>query len=355
MIQTPCTLSDLAKYLGAEWAGDGDLTVTGVATLQQADASQISFLANPVYKKYLESTHAGSVILHPDLAEAFSGSMILSANPYATYAAVTKLFSKDDIGLGSPGVHASAVVSETAKISSECVIGPNAVVESGVVIGQGSVIGAGSYIGVDTVIGSDCRIGPNVSIGHDVKMGDRCILHSGVVVGADGFGFAPNNGRWDKIYHLASVVIGDDVELGANTCVDRGALESTIIGTGVKTDNMVQIAHGVKIGEHTVIAGCTAVAGSTEIGAHCVIAGGVGIVGHIKIVDAVTITAMSLVTKSITAPGTYSSGTPFGRSDEWRKNAVRFNQLDSLHKEVKSLRDSLGKITQQMNQTSPKK
>lgn len=331
-------LADLADHVGAKLAGDPDTLITGIATLQDARAGQIAFLANPKYRKYLNSTLASAVILAPDQGEGFCGNALLIENPYHAYARLTALFARKPHT--SRGIHPSAVVADSAKLGADVSVGPQVIIEANASIGNGVTIGGGSFIGEDCQIGADSLIHPNVTILYGTRIGARSIFHSGVVIGGDGFGFAPHQNGWAKIHHLANVTIGEDVELGAGTCVDRGALSDTVIADGVKIDNMVQVAHGVKIGRNTVIAGCTAIAGSTEIGANCVIAGGVGIVGHLKIAEKVTITAMTLVSKSITEPGSYSSGTPVTSTREWRKLAVRFGQLEEISRRLKSLENT---------------
>lgn len=329
-------LIELAQHVGARLVGDGTTLIRGLATLQDAQAGQLAFLANPQYRKYLTVTRAAAVIMAPDQADGYQGNALLIENPYYAYARLTALFA--DHGHSHRGIHPSAVIGEQVSLGQGVNIGPNVTIEPGAVIGDRVTIGAGCYIGSGSAIGSDSRLHSNVSIYHGVRIGERAILHSSVVVGSDGFGFAPHAQGWQKIHHMAGVRIGDDVELGACTTVDRGALADTVIEDGVKIDNLVQIAHGVKVGAHTVIAGCAGIAGSTEIGARCVIAGGVGIVGHIKIADRVTITAMTLVSKSITEPGSsYSSGTPMAATREWRRQAARFSKLDELHQRVRSL------------------
>jgi UDP-3-O-[3-hydroxymyristoyl] glucosamine N-acyltransferase len=318
----------MAEHIGAKLIGDPDVLITGIGTLQDACAGQIAFLANPKYRKYLTSTRASAVIISPDQAEAFSGNALVIDNPYHGYARLTELFVRKP--RSAQGVHPSAVIADSARLGTNVSVGPHATIEADAVIGDGAIVGAGSFIGEDCRIGPDCLVHSNVTIYHGTTIGARGIIHGGVVIGGDGFGFAPHEQGWVKIHHLANVTIGDDVELGAGTCVDRGALADTVIANGVKIDNLVMIAHGVKVGENTVIAGCTGIAGSAEIGANCVIAGGVGIVGHIKIAEKVTITAMSMVSKSITEPGSYSSGTPISSTRDWRKLAVRFGQLEDI-------------------------
>jgi UDP-3-O-[3-hydroxymyristoyl] glucosamine N-acyltransferase len=329
------SLADLAAHIGATLVGAPDTLITGIATLQDAHAGQLAFLANAKYRKYLATTGASAVILAPDQADGFSGNALVIANPYHAYARLTGLFARKP--RSGHGVHPSAVVADSAQLGRDISIGPQVTIEANAVIGDGVIIGAGSFIGEDCRIGADSLIHPNVTICYGSRLGARAIIHSGVVIGADGFGFAPHGSGWTKIHHLADVTIGDDVELGAGTCVDRGALADTTIGNGVKVDNMVQIAHGVKVGENTVIAACTGIAGSVEIGANCVIAGGVGIVGHIRIADKVTITAMTMVTKSITEPGSYSSGSPMATTREWRRQAVRVGQLEEINQRLKRL------------------
>lgn len=328
-------LVELAQHVGARLLGDESTLIHGLATLQDAEPGQLAFLANPQYRKYLGTTRASAVIMAPDQADAFQGNALLADNPYYTYAQLTALFAHED-GVAA-GIHPSAVIGEQVSLGSKVRIGPNVTIEPGAVIGDDSSIAANCYIGAGTTIGAGSRLYANVSIYHGVHIGERAILHSGVVIGSDGFGFAPHAGGWEKIHHTAGVRIGDDVEIGAGTCIDRGALSDTLIGDGVKIDNLVQVAHGVKIGAHTVIAGCAGISGSTEIGSRCIIAGGVGIVGHIKIADDVTVTGMTLVSKSITEPGSYSSGTHMASTREWRRQAARFARLDELHRRVRSL------------------
>ncbi|KKK52337.1 hypothetical protein LCGC14_3105920, partial [marine sediment metagenome] len=239
------------------------------------------------------------------------------------------------------GVHPSAVVAASAQIGGGTSIGPNAVLGEDVVIGANSRIGAGVSISDGTVIGDNCRISANVSIYHGVTIGSQVTIHSGAVIGADGFGFAHSEGRWVKIYQLGGVVIGNRVEIGACTTIDRGALEDTVIEDGVILDNHVQIAHNVRIGENTAMAGCSGVSGSTVIGKNCIFAGQSGVVGHVTLCDGVHLTGGTIVTKSLTEPGSYSSGTAFSKSEDWRKNAVRFNQLDDLARRVRQLEKKL--------------
>jgi UDP-3-O-[3-hydroxymyristoyl] glucosamine N-acyltransferase len=329
------TLRELAQLVNAELHGDEHHLVNGLASLQTAEKHHLSFIANPVYKKYLSSTAAGAVLLSPALVSEFSGNKLIVAKPYEAYAKLTETFVNKP---SSPAViHSDATVSETAVLGSNVSVGPKAVISDGVVLGDNVVIGAGCYLGTDTEVGANTELMPNVTVYHGIKIGSRCLLHSGCVIGADGFGFAPTTSGWLKIHQLGGVIIGDRVEIGANSCIDRGALEDTVIEDGVIIDNLVQIAHNVKIGRNTAIAGHTAIAGSTVIGSQCTIAGAVGIVGHLEITDRVHITAMSLVTSSITQAGSYSSGTAMSNTKDWRKNAARFRQLDELAGRIQKL------------------
>lgn len=323
------TLSEFARRLDLTLVGGrDDEPVHGLATLAKAGPGQIAFLANPKYRQQLADTRATAVICHPDLSADCPVASLQSDNPYLSYARATALFAPQ---AASVGVHASAVVEEGVELGEGVSIGPHCHIEAGVKLGAGSRVGAGCFIGRDTEIGADCIISPRVSIYYGVRIGDRVCLHSGVVIGADGFGFAPNQGSWVKVHQLGGVQIGDDVEIGANSTVDRGALDDTIIGSNVIIDDQVMIAHNVEVGEGSAIAGCVGIAGSSRIGRHCTLAGGVGVVGHVSIADRCHITAMSIVTKNIEQEGSsWSSGTGMQESGKWRKNAARFANLDQL-------------------------
>lgn len=338
------TLQALADLVGAQLQGDGLCEISGLNTIQDAEPGQLAFLANPNYQKYLSTTRAAAVILKPELSDSYSGNKLLLNNPYLGYARLSALF--DTRPVPSERVHPSACVDPSATLGAKVSVGANAVIEAGVEIGEGSTVGSGAVIGSDSRIGRDCLIHANATIYHGISIGDRVTLHSGCIIGADGFGFAPSSEGWVKVHQLGAVCIGNDVEIGAGTTVDRGALDDTVLADGVILDNQVQIAHNVRIGENTAIAGCTAVAGSTHIGKNCTIAGACGIVGHLTLCDGVHVTAMTLVTKSINQPGAYSSGTGMMPSAQWRKSAVRFGQLDKLagritrlEKSTKSQRD----------------
>lgn len=330
------TLGELAKIIGAQLQGDAVSIITGVATLQQAQTGQIGFLANSRYTEQLQKTQASAVILSAEMQKYCPVDALLMPNPYLGYAKVSRLFECRPVPKEG-FIHPSAVVAASAKIHTSVYIGANAVIEEGVELASGVKIGPGCVIGADTIIGADSYLFANVTLYHQVQIGARCAVHSGVVIGADGFGFANDQGRWEKIAQLGRVCIGDDVDIGAGTTIDRGALDDTMIGNGVILDNQVQIAHNVKIGNHTAIAGCTAIAGSSVIGEYCTIAGAVGVVGHISIADHVHVTAMTLVTKSITEAGAYSSGTTMDAHDLWKKSAARFRQLDAMARRIKNL------------------
>ncbi|PIE24978.1 MAG: UDP-3-O-(3-hydroxymyristoyl)glucosamine N-acyltransferase [Neptuniibacter caesariensis] len=335
MSQAGYTLQQIAALLSGAIKGDPAYKVEGISTLQAATEKQISFLSNPKYRKHLESTRAGAVILPPEFGEFFSGNAVILDDPYLGYAKLSRYFERNSTA--SSGIHPSAVVDATAHISAD------ATIESGVVIGANTEIHAGAVIKANSVIGRACCVGentlihPNVTFYDDVYIGTDAVVHSGAVIGADGFGFANDKGRWVKIAQLGGVRIGNNVEIGACTTIDRGALDNTIISDGVILDNQIQIAHNVVIGKNTAIAGCTAVAGSTKIGDRCSIAGACGITGHLDITDDVHVTAMTLVTKSIDKAGTYSSGTGMLPHKQWQKNVVRFRQLDTISRRLRSI------------------
>ncbi|MEK7259074.1 MAG: UDP-3-O-(3-hydroxymyristoyl)glucosamine N-acyltransferase [Pseudomonadota bacterium] len=340
--KTVYSLGELAELLEVELRGDSSLRVDGLATLKSAVPGKLSFLSNPRYVNQLASCKASAVIIDPELASACQSAQLVSSSPYVTYARASQLFLKDESA--AAGVHPSANVHPSAVLGEHVSIGSHVVVEANAEIGEGAVIGAGSYVGARSRIGKHSRLFPNVTVYHDVSIGERAVIHSSVVVGADGFGFAFDGRRSIKIAQLGGVQIGDDVEIGAGSTIDRGALDDTVISSGVKIDNQVQIAHNCVIGEHTIICGCSAIAGSTTIGRYCTIGGAVGIIGHLQIADKVMISAMSLVSQSIAEPGIYSSGTGLLESKEWKRNIVRFRQLDDMAKRLRELEKiTLGK------------
>ncbi|RTR03413.1 UDP-3-O-(3-hydroxymyristoyl)glucosamine N-acyltransferase [Halomonas nitroreducens] len=330
------SLAEIAAHLGARLQGDGERRVRGLATLRDAGPEQVSFLANRAYLKDLPGTRAAAVLLHPSHAGECPCDCLTLDNPYLGYAELSRLF--DPLaGRETVGVHPSAVVGEGVTLGEGVAIGPQAVVEAGVVLGDHVVIGPGCVVGADTWIGAGTRLHANVTVYHGVVVGERGILHSGCVIGADGFGFAHDGGGWHKIAQLGGVVLGDDVEVGSCSSIDRGALGDTVIGNDVKIDSQVQIAHNVQVGDHSALAGCVGIAGSTRVGRHCMLGGGVGLSGHLTICDGVQVTGMSLVTNSIHQPGVYSSGTGAMDNAQWRRNAVRFKQLDEIARRLSRL------------------
>ncbi|XKE45005.1 UDP-3-O-(3-hydroxymyristoyl)glucosamine N-acyltransferase [Halomonas organivorans] len=330
------TLAEIAARLGAGLQGDGERRVRGLATLRDAGPDQVAFLANRAYLKDLPGTRAAAVLLHPGHAETCPTACLTLDNPYLGYAELSRLF--DPLaGREDAGIHPTAVVADDATLGEGVAIGPQAVIESGVALGDGVIVGPGCVVGADTRIGEGSRLHANVTVYHGVVVGARVILHSGCVIGADGFGFAHDGAGWHKIAQLGGVVLGDDVEVGSCSSIDRGALGDTVIGEDVKIDSQVQIAHNVQIGAHSALAGCVGIAGSTRVGRHCMLGGGVGLSGHLTICDGVQITGMSLVTNSIHEPGVYSSGTGAMENAQWRRNAVRFKQLDDIARRLHRL------------------
>lgn len=340
MTQVTVTLADVAKKIGAKLvASDEQLIVTGIGTLEDSSAEQVTFLANPSYRKLLATTKAAAVIIHPDMLDECTVAALVMNNPYVGFAKLSQIF--DNLPPQNPGVHSTAVVADSAVLAEGVSIAANAVIGKHVHIGENSRIGPGAVVGDHTVIGARALLHANVVFYHDIVVGDDCIFHSGCVIGADGFGFAPDGGKWHKIAQIGGVQIGHRVEVGANTTIDRGALDNTKIGNDVKLDNQVMIAHNVVIGDGCAIAGTAGIAGSTTLGKNCTVAGGVGIVGHIEITDGVHITGMTLVSKSVKEPGVYSSGTAIMPAAEWRKSAARFRQLDDMARRLKQLEKNL--------------
>jgi UDP-3-O-[3-hydroxymyristoyl] glucosamine N-acyltransferase len=343
MVNTAMTLGEISTLLDAELKGDPTIVITGLATLQAAGEGQLGFLANPNYAKFLGQTRASAVILAEEIADQCPTNVLIMANPYLGYARLSHYFSREPAP--EPGVHASAIVDPSARIAPSASIGPRAVVGAEAVVGEGVIIEAGAVIGARCVIGDNSRLYANSTLYHDVTTGVRCTIHAGAVVGSDGFGFANHQSEWVKIAQLGGVRLGDDVEVGANTTIDRGALDDTVIGNGVKLDNLVQIAHNVIIGDHSAIAGCAGVAGSTTLGRHCVVGGGTCISGHLEIGDQVHFTGMTMATHSIYEPGIYSSGTGVEPNRKWRKNVIRFRQLDDMTRRLKGLEKRLAALT----------
>ncbi|GAA4363778.1 UDP-3-O-(3-hydroxymyristoyl)glucosamine N-acyltransferase [Kangiella marina] len=329
------TLQELAQLIDAELQGEPQLTITAVLPLDKAKKNHISFINEPKYIARIDECKAGALIVTPDVAKEAEGNFLVMANPYLGFAKAAQIF--DTTPVPEPQIHASAVIADDALLGESVSIGPNVVIGTGVQIGDNVVIESGVSVGNNSIIGADSRIYPNTVLYHGVTLGRNCIIHANVVIGSDGFGYANDQGAWVKIPQVGGVAIGDDVEIGAHTAIDRGALEDTIIGKGVKLDNHIHVAHNVQIGDYTAVAGCTAIAGSAVIGKYCTIAGRVSILGHLSVCDKAHITATTFVNKSITKPGAYSSGTTFQDNKEWQKSAIRFRQLDSMWRKMKQL------------------
>jgi len=329
MNSSPRTLADLAQLLGAELRGDGGAEVTGVATLKNAGPGQIAFLANEKYARDLVGTGATVVLVRPDLAGQCPTNALVLENPYLGFARVSHLFDSEPTA--ESGIHSSAtvaagaVVAETASVASCAVIESEARIGGGVRVGDGTVLAA------------------NVTLYHDVVVGDRCRISGGAVIGADGFGYAHAGDHWERIAQTGGVRIGDDVDIGANTSIDRGALDDTVIDNGVKIDNNVQIGHNVRIGAHSAIAAMVGISGSTHVGCHCIFGGASGVGGHLTIADNVHLTGMTMVTKSLHEPGLYSSGTGVEKNRQWRRSVVRFRQLDEMARRLRQLEKKLNK------------
>ena len=336
------SLSELARALGGEIEGLADIRIDRVATLEEADAHAITFLAQDRFIEALRSTRAGAVILGDAHRNKTELPRIVCANPYAYFAKVSALLHPPAAIVA--GVHPSAVVDASAVLGANVSVGPHAVIEAGARIADGAVIGANCTIGANASIGAGARLWPGVVIYHGCCIGARSVLHAGVVVGADVFGNAWDEDHWLKVPQLGRAIIGDDVEVGANTTIDRGALDDTVIEDGVRLDNLIMIAHNVHIGAHTAIAACTGIAGSSRIGRYCRIGGAVGIAGHLTIADHVEIAGKTLITKSIVKPGSYSGGYPFEETRQWRRNAVQIRHLDAMAKQIKLLEKRLAAL-----------
>lgn len=335
------TLAQLADLLGAKLVGDGQCEITGLATLQNAKSGELSFLSNPSYADQLKTSQASAILIDEKFLESCPNNKLVTALPYVAFAKATQLFDESPKAIA--GIHDSASVDASAVLGKDVSIAANAVVSAGVTLGDNVIIGAGCFVGERAILGADCELHSNVTLYHGVVLGKNVEIHSSTVIGADGFGFAFDGRKSVKIHQLGAVKIGNDVEIGAGTTIDRGALEDTEIGNGVKIDNQVQIAHNCRIGEHTIICGCVAIAGSVTIGKYCIMGGGSGAVGHITIADKVQVSAMSLVSQSIPEPGMYSTGTIQAKTSDWKRNAIRFQQLDSIAKRLKEIENSTDK------------
>jgi len=339
MKQKAYRLEDIVKRFGGQVLGDAGVLISQIATLDSAQADQIAFLANSKYRAQLDVTKAGAVILGAADADATTIPRIVCDNPYSYFAKLSAFLNPQAQAI--PGIHPSAVIGHGTNIASSAEIGPHVVIGDGAQIGANSVIMAGCSIGSGVVIGENARLYPRVSVYHDCVLGNNLIAHSGVVIGADGFGIAMEEGRWLKIPQIGRVVIGNDVEIGANTTIDRGALDDTVIEDDVKLDNQIQIAHNVRIGAHTAIAGCVGIAGSATIGRYCRIGGSAGILGHLQIADYVEVSSFTLVGKSIREKGSYCGIFPFSTTQTWRKNAAQVRHLDELADRIKQLEQQI--------------
>jgi UDP-3-O-[3-hydroxymyristoyl] glucosamine N-acyltransferase len=338
------TIGEIARHLNADFVGDQHFVVSGIADLNQAKPDQISFLSNPKFKSSLADSKAGALLLSPELESLWSKAAILVNNPYVAYAKVAQLFDSTpnyECEISSHAVVAdSAQIGKNVAIAASVVIGENAIIEDGVQIGPGTVIGEGSHIKKLT------KLWANVTVYHDIEIGEHCIIHSGTVIGSDGFGYANEAGQWIKIPQVGRVVIGDRVEIGANCAIDRGAINDTIIEDGVILDNMIHIAHNVKLGAGCAMAAFSGIAGSTELGKGVTISGSVAILGHLNIPDGTHITARSFVNKSLTEPGIYSSGTTLQTNKDWKKSLIRYRQLDDMAKKLKQLEKQMTQLQQ---------
>jgi UDP-3-O-[3-hydroxymyristoyl] glucosamine N-acyltransferase len=331
------TLGELAAQVGAELHGDAACRIDCVAPLDRARPGAIAFLNNPRFRRHLADTAASAVILRQEDLVDCSVPALVSANPHLTYARVAALLYP--LPPMRRGVHSGAVVEADSQVAASAWIGPHSVVESGAVIDEDVFIGPGCVIGARARIGAGSRLEARVTVCHDVRIGKRALIYPGAVIGSDGFGLAGDAGTWVRVPQLGTVSIGDDVEIGANTTIDRGALDDTVIEDGVKLDNQIQVAHNVRIGAHTAIAGCVGIAGSATIGKRCTVGGGVGIAGHLEIADDVHLTGMTFVTKSITEPGLYSSGMPAETNKQWHRSIARYRKLDEMAARIKALEE----------------
>lgn len=330
------TLAELATREGIELRGDPDLVITGIGTLARAQTHDLSFLANAAYANDLQSTAAGAVILHPKHVQDCPVNSLVAEDPHLAFARLARLFEQRS--RHGTGIHETAVISDTASVAASASIGPHCVIGHKVIIGEGCQLGAGCVIGDGATLGADSQLIARVTLMDGTRLGQRVVIHAGAVIGADGFGLAHAGDHWEKVPQLGTVEIGDDCEIGANTTIDRGAIEDTILEEDVRIDNLVQVAHNVHIGAHTAIAACTGIAGSTRIGRNCMIGGGAGFSGHLSIADGVTVVANSTVFRSIKEPGgTWSSSIPARPIKSWQKTIARLYRLGKLEARLKQL------------------
>jgi len=348
-------LSDLVERLGGQIIGAADLVVVGIAPLEHADSNSITFLTNPKLRKKACETAAAAIIIKNSDAEfvkqsQYAGALIVVDNPYAWFARAAQWFEAKNRRPAVPGIHPSASVDPAANVAASAFIGPLVCIEAGATIGEYVQIDAGCFIGHDTQIGAHSRLHANVTVHYGCRIGQRAIFYSGAVIGSDGFGFANEAGRWIKIPQTGGVQIGDDVEIGANTCIDRGALSDTVLEDGVKLDNQIQIGHNCHIGANTAMAGCVGVAGSAVIGRNCTFGGAAMVLGHLTIADNVHISSGSMVSRSISEPGQYTGFYPLAKNADWEKSAVIVRNLEALRDKVRAME----KTIQALTQTQPK-
>ena len=343
----------LAGEFDARLVGDPDVIVERLAPLESASAAELTFLSHPKYQGKLARSVAACVVVGPGAAEAAKqrGACIIVDDPYLYFARITQLWKREHApssasgASGGPAIHPSAFIDPQARLAASVAVGAFACIGAHAVLDVGVQVGAHGVIGSDVHIGAGTRLSARVTVADGCSLGERCIVHPGAVIGADGFGFAPHAGRWEKIEQLGAVRIGNDVEIGANTCIDRGALQDTVIEDGVKLDNLVQIGHNVRVGAHTAMAGCVGVAGSATIGAHCTVGGGAVVLGHLSLADHVHISAASVVTRSILKPGHYTGLFPIDDNAQWEKNAATLKQLHALRERLKALEQTTDKAS----------
>ncbi|MGB6054400.1 MAG: UDP-3-O-(3-hydroxymyristoyl)glucosamine N-acyltransferase [Burkholderiaceae bacterium] len=343
-------LKELVERLGGQLMGDPELQISGVASLDDANATHITFLTNPKLRSQAAHTRAGALILgaadHAALGTAYGGTRIVTDNPYAYFARVAQWFAARAARPRLPGVHPSACVDPAASVAATACIGPQVTIEAGARIDDDAVIDAGCFIGGGAAVGAGTHLFAHVTLHAGCSIGRRGIIHSGAVIGADGFGFANDGGAWVKIPQTGGVVIGDDVEIGANTTIDRGALSDTVIEDGVKLDNQIQIGHNCRIGAHTAMAGCVGVAGSAIIGRHCTFGGAAMVLGHLTIADHVHISSGSMVSRSIREPGLYTGFYPLAKNGEWEKSAAVVRNLATMREKIRELEKTLKSLTE---------
>lgn len=336
------SLSEIVTRFGGELLDDNGVTISGVAPVERAGSQEIAFVSQAKYLREIAASQAGALILPPEGRDSSQRPRIVTPNPYLYFARVSALLNPPP--RPAPGIHPAASVHPGARVAASATVCAGAVLGEGASVGERSVIGPNCVIGEFVTLGDDCLLHANATIYHHCVLGSRVILHSGCVIGSDGFGLANDQGRWVKIPQVGRVVIGDDVEVGACTTIDRGALDDTVIEEGVKLDNLIQVAHNVRIGAHTAIAACTGIAGSAKIGKYCMIGGAAMIHGHIEIADGVRISTNTLITKSLTRPGTYTSALPFAEHGEWLRNAVHLRNLDKLAGRIKELEKRISEL-----------